>query len=118
VDAITVALIVLAILPWLGSLIESLKYGDLEIKLRQAEANNCPMRRSGSPFLSSHLLSELILKLPPGFGYVRTANWEESGLPRMEKTSMPLPSHKHFQVTAHNAGGESARSAVASVTLS
>ena len=38
VDAITLALVVIALLPWLGSLIESLKYGDLEIKLRQAEA--------------------------------------------------------------------------------
>jgi hypothetical protein len=38
VDAITLALVVIALLPWLGSLIESLKYGDLEVKLRQAEA--------------------------------------------------------------------------------
>jgi hypothetical protein len=39
VDAITLALVVIALLPWLGSLIESLKYGDLEVKLRKAEVN-------------------------------------------------------------------------------
>jgi hypothetical protein len=38
IDAVTVGLVVIGVLPWIGSLIESLKYGDLEIKLRQAEA--------------------------------------------------------------------------------
>jgi hypothetical protein len=38
VDAIVIALLIIGLLPWIGSLIESLKYGDLEIKLRKAEA--------------------------------------------------------------------------------
>jgi hypothetical protein len=34
IDAIIIALLVIAILPWISTLIESLKYGELEIKLR------------------------------------------------------------------------------------
>ncbi len=36
IDAIVIALLVIAVLPWIGTLIESLKYGELEIKLRDA----------------------------------------------------------------------------------
>jgi hypothetical protein len=38
VDSITLGLIVIALLPWIGNLVESLKYGDLEVKLRNLEA--------------------------------------------------------------------------------
>ena len=36
VDAIVIALLIIAVLPWIGALIESLKYGELEVKLRDA----------------------------------------------------------------------------------
>ena len=38
IDSITLGLIVIALLPWIGNLVESLKYGDLEVKLRNLEA--------------------------------------------------------------------------------
>jgi hypothetical protein len=38
IDAIIVALLVMGLLPWISNLVETLKYGDLEIKLRKMEA--------------------------------------------------------------------------------
>jgi hypothetical protein len=38
IDAIIVALMLIGLLPWIGRLIESLKYGDVEIKLRKTDA--------------------------------------------------------------------------------
>lgn len=33
IDTIVIALLIIAVLPWIGALIESLKYGELEVGL-------------------------------------------------------------------------------------